>query len=98
MYLRDIQKGLDSISARLGIEPQYTQKFFSDYEFAKLESTTVGLRMTPQLYDQLVEGFKRLTDAQINAERFDKIWEDSNKTGKASKANDDRHTNSHQWH
>ena|SRR5215211_2604308 len=98
MHAIATQKKLDSISTRFGIDQQYAEKFFSDYEFAKLESITVGLQMTAQLYDQLVDGFKKLKNTPIHAETFGKIWEDPNKTGKASKGNDDKHTNSHQWH
>ena len=98
MYSRDKQKRLDSISAKFEIDEQYTQRFFKDYEFAKLESNAAGLEMPPHLYIQLIDGFRELKGAPINSYTFDKIWGDSNKAGKASKANEDKHTNSHQWH
>lgn len=92
MYSKDLQKGLDSLSRRFGIDQRYAQKFFNDYEFAKVESASFGLKITSQLYDQLVDAFKRLRDAPICAETFEKIW------STVPEVSDDKHTNTHQWH
>jgi hypothetical protein len=77
MKSNDIQKRLDSISARFGIDQRYAEKFFGDYQFAKKESTIVGLQMTPQLYHQLANGYKKLKNASVKAETFEKIWKAS---------------------
>jgi hypothetical protein len=72
---KDLQKGLDLISAKFGIDEQYTKKFFSEYEFAKIEAARVGLHMSRQLYKQLGDSFNRLSNIRRKPETFEKIWD-----------------------
>jgi putative phosphoribosyl transferase len=74
MYQKDFQQKFNLILAKFGIDQQYANKFFSDFEFAKKELANVGLQMDIKLYDGLGYSYKRLNSVSVKSETFEKHW------------------------
>jgi hypothetical protein len=74
MVGRENQNKLDVLSRRFRGDSEYTKRFFSDFEFAKMESSKVGLEMTAALYSALSLSYSKLTNFPERSQTFENKW------------------------
>jgi hypothetical protein len=79
-----MRENLDLISSRFKVDKDYTQRFFTDFTFAKNELTNAGLstKMISETYHNLRQAYRQLNYSNNKPVTFEMIWDESPHKGK----------------
>jgi hypothetical protein len=58
----------DNFTNKVNSDEQYAKKIFTDYNFAEKEWSSVGIKIDPELHDQIREAYSELNKASAKLE------------------------------